>query len=358
MRGADRAKTEAYTEHQFSTPKNWTRPNSRADLRVGFRTWRAMARRRNDALIAVLLHLVAGGCGTRPCRPPVPLQVAGRAPLPTQITLGRSHGCARMNDGTVECWGTAGELGYAAEQCGGWGSDAFGQLGRGTDGHCEGVSVGDDPVPCAGPGVVKGVSDAVQVVVSDASFPSRTCALSRSGTVECWGEATFRAAETDEALADPPLHRVVFSPSTSAAAPRAAPDGRSCRFDGGYSDTPRRAVPIERCRTNQPAWTREQFYLLAGKHVGERVRFAAPLTYSPCEDPYYCAGATELWLGRRYELPRYRTRVAFEPRSRDDHMPAARGHVVIAEGRLERAHDERDVGFVLKDYTLCERRGE
>ena len=69
---------------------------------------------------------------------------------PVQLSLGQQHSCARMQDGTVRCWG----------------DDLEGQLGGGSR---------LSPVP--------GVSDVISVVTG----LSHTCALTNTGAVFCWG---------------------------------------------------------------------------------------------------------------------------------------------------------------------------
>lgn len=72
-----------------------------------------------------------------------------------QLALGGSHACARMTDGTVECWG----------------DNRAGQLGT-TDGDERGT-------PAAVPGVV-----GVTHIAAGSSF---TCAVIDTGEVMCWG---------------------------------------------------------------------------------------------------------------------------------------------------------------------------
>jgi alpha-tubulin suppressor-like RCC1 family protein len=99
------------------------------------------------------LAFVASGCGeSNPSRPPLTGAVA--------VSVGTSHACALMDDGSVMCWG----------------SDALGELGRGVTGPA---------VPIPAP--VAAISNA-RSVAAGASF---TCSLAPDGTVMCWGANTF-----------------------------------------------------------------------------------------------------------------------------------------------------------------------
>jgi alpha-tubulin suppressor-like RCC1 family protein len=72
------------------------------------------------------------------------------------VSVGSTHACAVMGDGTARCWG----------------EDAFGQLGDGQPTSIESV-----------PRLVAGLVD-VKAVAAGASY---TCALKADGTVACWG---------------------------------------------------------------------------------------------------------------------------------------------------------------------------
>ncbi len=72
-----------------------------------------------------------------------------------EISLGDQHACARMNDGTVQCWG----------------HNSFGQLGNGSDVNSK------DPV------TVLGLSNVVEI--SAGSY--HTCARLSDNTMSCWG---------------------------------------------------------------------------------------------------------------------------------------------------------------------------
>jgi alpha-tubulin suppressor-like RCC1 family protein len=72
---------------------------------------------------------------------------------PTQIVIGAAAACALLNNGTVYCWGQAGQLGDGSE----------------TESHA--------------PVKVSGISTAIQIT-NGANTP---CALLANGTVRCWG---------------------------------------------------------------------------------------------------------------------------------------------------------------------------
>lgn len=80
------------------------------------------------------------------------------------IALGFNHGCARMLDGTVRCWG----------------DNAAGELG-------DGAELTPPPDPSLRPKKVPSVSDAIAV----ASGLAHSCIVHAKGTVSCWGVNTF-----------------------------------------------------------------------------------------------------------------------------------------------------------------------
>jgi len=97
------------------------------------------------SLVAVAL---AASCnGTSPA-PPLTDAVS--------VSVGSTHACAVMGDGTARCWG----------------EETFGQLG-------DGQQIGILPVPTS----VAGLTD-VKAVAAGASY---SCALKADGTVACWG---------------------------------------------------------------------------------------------------------------------------------------------------------------------------
>jgi alpha-tubulin suppressor-like RCC1 family protein len=77
-------------------------------------------------------------------------------PTVVELSLGEWHGCARLNDGTLRCWG----------------SNASGQLGDGT------TSNRNSPVK------VSNISSAVGVAASWL----HSCSLLSDGTAQCWGD--------------------------------------------------------------------------------------------------------------------------------------------------------------------------
>jgi len=95
------------------------------------------------------------------------LPVAGLGPGRTavQLTVGQDHACARLDDGTVKCWGLndQGQLGLGDVQA------------RGDGPNEMGVNL---PVVDLGPG---------RTVVQIAAGVRHTCARLDDGTVKCWG---------------------------------------------------------------------------------------------------------------------------------------------------------------------------
>ncbi|MFK7986868.1 MAG: RCC1 domain-containing protein [Sandaracinaceae bacterium] len=97
-------------------------------------------------------------------RSATPVTVAGLSDA-VEVELSHEHACARLADGTLQCWG----------------SNAHGQLGDGaTHDACQDMPSAD----CAfSPVAVPGLSDAIDV----ATGAEHTCALLRDGRVFCWG---------------------------------------------------------------------------------------------------------------------------------------------------------------------------
>jgi hypothetical protein len=89
----------------------------------------------------------------------------GAGATATELTAGESHSCARLDDGTVKCWGLngAGQLGVGDP------------LSRGDGPGEMGASL---PAVTFGPG-----RTALQVTTGD----QYTCARLDDGTVKCWG---------------------------------------------------------------------------------------------------------------------------------------------------------------------------
>lgn len=82
-----------------------------------------------------------------------------------EITTGHGHTCARLEAGSVRCWG--------------YGSD--GQLGYGNT-----EWVGDDETPAS-----VGDVDVGGVAVGLAAGSSHTCARLETGDIRCWGVGSF-----------------------------------------------------------------------------------------------------------------------------------------------------------------------
>lgn len=101
------------------------------------------------------------------------------APCVTNVGIGGAHACAVVADGTVRCWG----------------ANFYGGLGTGVVVDAGGGTTAFDPPFSAAPLRVTGENDIVEVVAggrlvqafgggTDSGF---TCALHRSGAVDCWG---------------------------------------------------------------------------------------------------------------------------------------------------------------------------
>lgn len=81
-----------------------------------------------------------------------------------QVSVGKSHSCALLDEGSVRCWGRGGD----------------GQLGYGDE-----LNIGDDEAPgSAGPVMLD--SAAIQVGAGE----NHTCALLENAKVYCWGAGT------------------------------------------------------------------------------------------------------------------------------------------------------------------------
>ena len=83
-------------------------------------------------------------------------------PCAVELVAGERHFCARMNDGTVRCWG----------------DDFWGQLGRGE--------ADDETSPDGDAGAIPpvvGLTNAIQISAAGRA----TCALLADGAVQCWG---------------------------------------------------------------------------------------------------------------------------------------------------------------------------
>ncbi len=97
-----------------------------------------------------------------------PVVVAGLTDA-VEIAEGDYHACARRASGSVVCWG----------------GNADGQLGDGSTTHTL-THRGDEDCSYM-PVQVEGLSDAVEIAAGGA----HTCARRASGSVVCWGDATF-----------------------------------------------------------------------------------------------------------------------------------------------------------------------
>jgi alpha-tubulin suppressor-like RCC1 family protein len=104
----------------------------------------------------VLAALVTAACGGTIAARPTPHRSPARAPRAVGIVAGAYHTCARMDDGSVVCWG----------------SGAAGQTGLGPAGA-------DHPTPARVPGVER------VAALRAASF--LTCARTQEGAERCFG---------------------------------------------------------------------------------------------------------------------------------------------------------------------------
>jgi alpha-tubulin suppressor-like RCC1 family protein len=146
---------------------------------------------------------IGPGCPTEICSSPVPIEG-----LPGALTIGasESHACAIPENGTPVCWGTWSRTSYlisgfipiegisgavelaigtlpscaristGAVLC--WGDNSQGEFGDGTKGtsYLPGLLSGT-------PGVVSGLSDAVEVAAGN----RHVCARGANGYLSCWG---------------------------------------------------------------------------------------------------------------------------------------------------------------------------
>lgn len=156
---------------------------------------------------------------------PRPATVVGVARA-AQIAVGREHGCARLEDGTVRCWGRndVGQLGNgtlvgsniavavrglrgvrhiaagglhtcavledATVRC--WGSNHHGQLGQGTVGGVQRL-----------PTAVAGLTGVTSLALSRAADDGASCALRDDRSVHCWGDNAFGQLGRAASAADP-----------------------------------------------------------------------------------------------------------------------------------------------------------
>ena len=95
------------------------------------------------------------------------------------VAAGGSHTCAVLSDGSVQCWG----------------SNDNGQLGNSSSDNC--VTPSGTSVSCsATPRAVLGITDAIAV----AAGGWHTCAVLRSGSVQCWGLNDYGQLGNDTTL--------------------------------------------------------------------------------------------------------------------------------------------------------------
>jgi len=93
----------------------------------------------------------------------------GTGKTATAIAAGGNHTCARLNDGSVKCWG----------------NNTYGQLGLG-DTSARGDATGEmgDALPAVNLGTGK-------TAVSIAAGDNYTCAVLNDGSLKCWGDNAF-----------------------------------------------------------------------------------------------------------------------------------------------------------------------
>ena len=128
--------------------------------------------------------------GGRPDDPPA--TDAATAPEDRgELALGFNHGCARLPDGTVRCWGENGA----------------GQVG-------DGLPFDGGRPDALKPQRVAGIDDAVAI----ASGLSHTCIVHRPGTVSCWGSNFFgQLGDGTEQRSSKPVKVVGLSDATALA---------------------------------------------------------------------------------------------------------------------------------------------
>jgi alpha-tubulin suppressor-like RCC1 family protein len=93
-----------------------------------------------------------------------------------ELSIGNTHACALLSDGTVNCWGRA----------------VFGVLGRGND-----ESIGDDELP-SDVAPVSVITTPGLSVEQISAGGSHTCALLSNGTIQCWGDNDYRQLGRDD----------------------------------------------------------------------------------------------------------------------------------------------------------------
>ena len=136
------------------------------------------------------------GNGTVTTPSATPVEVSGISTA-TAVAAGSVHTCARLSDGTMQCWG----------------SNGYGQLGDGT------VTTPITPVE------VSGISTAIAIAAGDA----HTCAVLSNGTVKCWG-TNFSGELGDGSFTNSPSPMAVsgISAATAVAAGGSGSIGHTC----------------------------------------------------------------------------------------------------------------------------------
>jgi hypothetical protein len=97
------------------------------------------------------------------------------------ISMGDYHACALISGGSIECWGQAGDWikGFKVVGALGDGKASHGHVSVAGGDPKHGYSYDFSPIPVR----AKGISDATAV----SAGAVHTCAVLRSGAVECWG---------------------------------------------------------------------------------------------------------------------------------------------------------------------------
>jgi len=197
---------------------------------------------------------------------PVPVLVSGidgatSAAVASGVSVGYWHSCARMANGTVQCWGkgSEGRLGNnstadspvpvnvsgitgllaassavgmsagTAHTCAVMADGAVQCWGKGSEGRLGNNSTADSPVPVQVSGFT-GLSTAA-TAVSVSSGGSHSCSLMGNGGVRCWGDNFYgRLGNNSTTNSTVPVQVFGFTGATDAttAVSVTAGDGHSC----------------------------------------------------------------------------------------------------------------------------------